>query len=249
MTPAAFRYGTPRAVTLWWPVITAAHVVAEVRLVLCRARRTRFGVWTLALFAATTALAIHAGVTDAGRTAARLGVLTALMGAGFCAAADADRAVLDLARVHPVTSLALAAGRWAALALLAGAVASLHVAVLALAGPWRPAAAAAGVAAGIGGAGAAAGAGLCAAWLGGNGLVGGLFAYVVLASGVPPDVWVVLARPGVLRTAGVAVLEFLPGLWRYRELAAGDPAAWLHAGAWAGGGVAVAARLLTGRRR
>ena len=230
-------------------MITAAHLSAEVRLVVCRARRTRLGVWTLALLAATTALAIHARIIDVGPTAARLGMLTALMGAGFCAAADADRAALDLARGAPVTSLALAAGRWAAIGLLGAAVASLHVAVLGLAGPLRPAAAVAGVAAGIGAAGAAAGAGLCAAWLGGNGLVGGLFAYVVLASGVPPDVWVVLARPGVLRTAGVALLEFLPGLWRYRELALGDVGAWLHAGAWAGGGVAVAARLLTGRRR
>ena len=216
---------------------------------LCRARGTRLGLWALVLLAATTALAIHAGVADAGRTAARLGLLAGLMGAAFCAASDADRAALDLARVHPVTSLALASGRWAALALLAAAGSSLHVAVLGLTGAVGPGAAAAGVAAGVGAAGAAAGAGLCAAWSGGNGLVGGLFAYVVLASGVSPDVWVVLVQPGVLRSAGALVLEFLPGLWRYRELAAGDLGAWLHAAAWAGGGVAVAAWLLAGRRR
>jgi len=230
-------------------VITTAHLTAEVHLVLCRARRTRLGLWTLALLAATTALAIHAGVADAGRTASRLGLLAGLMGAGFCAASDADRAALDLARAHPVTALALASGRWAALALLGATVASLHVAVLGFTGALGPGAAAAGLAAGVGAAGAAAGAGLCAAWLGGNALVGGLFAYVVLASGVPPDVWVIIVRPGVLRTAGAVVLEFLPGLWRYRELAAGDLGAWCHAGAWAGGGVAVAAWLLAGRRR
>ena len=230
-------------------MITVAHLAAEVSLALCRARRTRFGAWTLALLAAATALAIQSDGVDAGRTAARLGLLAALMGVGFCAASDADRAALDVARGHPVTALALAAGRWAALALLAAVVASLHVAVLGLTGPLRPGAVAAALAAGVGAAGAAAGAGLCAAWLGGNGLVGGLLAYIVLASGVPPDVWVVLVGPGVLRAAGSAVLELLPGLWRYRELAAGDLAAWLHAGAWAGGGVTVAARLLTGRRR
>ncbi len=230
-------------------MITAAHLAAEVRLVRDRARRTRLGVWTVALLAASTALAIHARLTDAGGTAVRLGLLVALMGAGFCAASDADRAALDLARGQPVTSLALAAGRWTALALLAATAASLHVAILGFAGPLHPGAVAAGLAAGIGAAGAAAGAGLCAAWLGGNGLVGGLLAYIVLASGLSPDVWVVLVRPGVVRAAGVAVLEFLPGLWRYHELAAGDMGAWLHAGAWAAGGVALAAGLLRGRRR
>ena len=230
-------------------MITAAHLAAEIRLVLCRARRTRFGFWTLAVAAATTALAIHSDVTDAGRTAARLGLLAALMGAGFCAASDADRAALDLARGHPVTPLALATGRWAALALLAAAVAALHVAAVGVAGALGPGAVAAAVAAGAGAAGAAAGAGLCTAWLGGNGLVGALFAYVVLASGIPPDVWVVLAPPGVVRAAGRAVLELLPGLWRYGVLAEGDAGAWLHAGAWTAGGVAAAAGLLAGRRR
>jgi hypothetical protein len=229
-------------------VITAAHLAAEVHLVLGRARRTRLGVWAVALLAATTALAIHAGIADPGRTAARLGLLVALMGAGFCAASEADRAALDLARAHPVTAIALAVGRWTALTLPAAAVAALHVALLGAAGVIRPGAVPAGVAAGIGAAAAAAGAGLCAAWLGGNGLVGGLLAYIVLVSGLSPDVWVVLVRPGVLRAAGTAVLEVLPGLWRYGELAAGDRGAWLHAAAWAGGGVAMAAWLLAGRR-
>jgi len=230
-------------------VITAAHLAAEVRLVRCRARRTRFGLWTLAVAAATTALAIQAGLTDAGGTAARLSLLAALMGAGFCAASDGDRAALDLARGQPVTPLALAIGRWAALALLAAAVTALHVATLGVAGALGPGAVAAGVAAGAGAAGAAAGAGLCAAWLGGNGLVGALFAYVVLASGIPPELWAVLAPPGVVRAAGSAVLEILPGLWRYRSLADGDAGAWLHAGAWTAGGVAAAAGLLAARRR
>lgn len=228
---------------------TASHVGAEIRLVLQRLRRTRFGVWALALAAATTGLAISAGATDAAGTAVRLGLLTVLMGVGFCTAPAADRAAVDLARTQPVTVRSLAVARWVALTGLGAATVMLHVVALGAVGVLRPAAIVAGVAAGVGGAGAAAGAGLCAAWFGGNGLVGALFAYVILVSGVSPDLWTAVAPPGVVGTVGNAVLQVLPALWRYRTLAGWDAGAWLHAGAWSGGGIALAAWCLSRRSR
>src|SRR5207244_3958911 len=55
--------------------------------------------------------------------------------------------------------------------------------------------------------------------------------------------------PGAVAWAAIAILELLPGGWRYDALATGDPAGWAHATAWAAGGVVLAARLLARRAR
>ncbi len=135
----------------------------------------------------------------------------AVLCVAFCAGSDADRAALALTLTHPTTPAALAWGRWLA-ALTAAAI--LMLGCLAAA------------------AGAVAACALLAVWVGGNTCAGVLFLYIALASPLAPEGLRQLSVPGPLRSLGVAILDLLPGVWRYRRLAGGEPGAWLHVALW-----------------
>ncbi len=220
---------------------------AEWRVVRVLLWRSRLGLWLAVL---VTGNALLVGVQPGIGTTApavRLGLLAGIVAGTL--GAGRERAAMLLTLTHPVTPHGIAAARGLVLTAVsaAAALAGLAAVAFALAVPVAPLlpVAAAAVAAAAAGTGAALG----LSWLGGTALSGFLFAYVVFVSGLSPDVWAVLARPGVVRGAGIALLETLPSLWRYRALAVGDLGAWLHAAAWAAGGAALAGTVLAARRR
>ena len=81
---------------------------------------------------------------------------------------------------------------------------------------------------------------LAAVWAGGNALAGVLFLYVFVISHFGPPAIDAVLGDGVVAWIAGAVLQVLPGVWRYAKLAYGDPGAWAHAVAWAAGGVSAA---------
>src|SRR2546428_438776 len=91
------------------------------------------------------------------------------------------------------------------------------------------------------------------AWLavarGGNASAGALLVYLAVPSIVSADALRVAHEPDAVTRIGIAILDFLPGVWRYDALATGAPGGWAHAAAWAAGGVVLAARLLARRAR
>ncbi len=222
-------------------------VLAEWQLLRARLLRSRLGLWLLLLGAGAAWLAAHASTADLPALALAVAMLGAVLGVAFAAGSDADRASLLLTLTHPTSPLAVATGRWLAAVTAATCllVAWLFVAGardgfigldfvrVAIAG----AAAAAAIAAGT----------LVAVWSVGNALAGVLFLYIGVLSTLSPDALRSTAPPSALRSVVVAVLELLPGVWRYHGLTAGDTAAWGHAALWVATGVPLAALVL--RRR
>ncbi len=231
---AAIRYRSSPVPLYSGPVHFLRCVFAEWALVRPRLARTRFGVWLLLLGAALVWLG-RRGADPIG-VALHAGALGAVLGAAFAAGSRADRAALAITLAHPTTPLAVACGRWLAALIPA---AGLTVAC-SIAGGWHTSAALAGVAA----AGAVAGCALAAVLLAGNGAALVLFICMALAGAVPPETIVGIAEPGAVRLAVASALEFGPALWRYREIAAGDATALLHAATWAALGVFLASGLV-----
>jgi hypothetical protein len=213
--------------------------LAEWALVRPRLLRTRFGPWLVALGAGLVWLGARGA--DPVTVALHAGALGAVIGAAFAAGTDADRGALALTLTHPTTPFALACGRWIAAVLPAAA---LTIACTILVG-WRIGTAAAGIAA----AGAVAACALAAVLALGNGAAVVLFIIMALAGAVSPEGLVGYARPGVVRIAAASVLELGPALWRYRDVAAGDVGAVLHAAAWAALGVVFSSGLVGRSRR
>lgn len=186
-------------------------IVAEWQLVRARLVRSRLGLWLLLLAAVTSGWRNGVRRSSSLFLALAVGMEAAVLCVAFCAGSDADRAALALTLTHPTTPAALAWGRWLA-ALTAAAI--LMLGCLAAA------------------AGAVAACALLAVWVGGNTCAGVLFLYIALASPLAPEGLRQLSVPGPLRSLGVAILDLLPGVWRYRRLAGGEPGAWLHVALW-----------------
>lgn len=168
------------------------------------------------------------------------GALGAVTAAAFMAGSEDDRAAIALSLTHPTTPLAIAAGRWLGAVAPAAALSILcAIAVRGSAGI-----AAAGVAAAMA-VGACALAAVLA--LGQAGAVA-LFLFMALAGVVPPERLIDLAHPGVTRLAAASALELGPALWHYRDVAAADRGAILHAVAWSGLGVMIASAFVARRR-
>ena len=215
------------------------RVHAEWLLVRPRLVRTRFGISLLVLGAALLWLGSRG--LDPLAVSLQAGALGAVLGAAFAAGADADRAAVVTALTHPTTPLAVATGRWLAAVVPAAALA---LACTTAAG-WHAGTAAAGIA-------AAAAVGSCAlvAVLAlGNGAAAALFLFMAVAGAVDPERLVGLAHPGVARLAAASALELGPALWHYRDVAAGDLGAILHAAAWSGLGVVLSSALVSRLRR
>lgn len=221
--------------------------LAEWQVVRARLVRTRLGVWLLVLAVSALALPGPADPYGTARAAVRVGLLAAALAVAFGAGSDADRAALPLTLSHPTTPAAVAAGRALSAMIVADALVLAVVAGLA----WRHGgldprlswAAVAGMAAAAAGTGCA----LVAAWTAGNALVGGLFVYFALLSALTPEALGALFGSHPLVSVGGVLLWLLPGTWRAAALAMGEPAAWVHALAWAVGGTALATLRL--RRR
>ena len=226
-----------------------AHVAAECCVIRARLTRTRLGLWLMALGVSGAVLAARRPDGDAAGPAARLGLLAGVVAVSLAGGAAADRAALRAALAHPATPAGLAGGRSVALAAAASATVVLELTILGVLGRAPIGSLLAAAVGGAGAAAAAVGAALALAWVGGHASTGLLFGYLVFVSGLPPEVWGVLVSSGPVRAAGLVLLEGFPALWRYRALAAWDPAAWAHAMLWAAGGVAIAAWRLDRDRR
>lgn len=223
-------------------------ILAEWQLVRTRLVRSRLGLWLLLLAAGAVAEGARTESSDVVGVALRVGMLGAVLGVAFGAGSDADRAALALTLTHPTTPLAVALGRW--LAALTAAGAALLMALAASAG-LRVESGIAGFHSGIAGIGAAAATGaaaLAGVWLGGNAVAGVLFLYIATASGLSPSAVEGLLPPGPVRGLGMAIVQAAPGVWRYRALAAGSGAAWLHAAVWIVAGLALSTVVLSRRR-
>ena len=233
------RFGTDRRPFFFYsaPVHFLRCVLAEWSLVRPRLLRTRFGACLLLLGAALVWLGNRGA--DPLAVALHAGALGGVLGAAFAAGSSADRAAFAIALAHPTTPFAVACGRWLSAVIPA---AGLTIACTALVG-WQTGAAAAGLAA----AAAVAGCALAAVLVAGTGAALVLFLCMALAGAVPPETIVGVAEPGAARLAVASVLELGPALWRYREVATGDPGAVLHAATWAALGVVLASGLV--RRR
>jgi hypothetical protein len=205
-------------------------IFAEWALVRPRLLRTRFGAWLVLLGAALIWLGTRG--SDPLGIALHAGALGAVLSAAFAAGSAADRAAFAIALTHPTTPLAVACGRWVATVIPAAALtAACTVAIGGRSGA---------VLAGIVTAGAVAGCALAAVLLAGTGAALVLFIFMALVGAVPPEALVGVAEPGAVRLGVASALEVGPALWRYRDVAAGDPGALLHAAAWAMLGVVLA---------
>jgi hypothetical protein len=214
-------------------------VHAEFLLVFPRLTRTRLGISLLAL--GTTLVWLSAHAFDALTVTLQAGALGAIVGAAAMVGDDADHAALTTALTHPTTPLAIATGRWLALVLPA----ALLVMVCATAIGWRTDVVLAGMIAT-----AAVGSFALAVVLTlGRGAALALFLFMAVAGTIPPERLVDLARPGVVRMTAASALELGPALWHYRDIADADWSAILHALAWTGLGILLAAALIGRRRR
>lgn len=214
-------------------------VLAEWSLVRPRLRRTRLGAWLLLLGVALVWLGNRG--PDPVAVALHAGALGAVLGVAFAAGSAADRAALATTLSHPTTPLAVVCGRWlAAVIPAAGLTVACTIAV-----GWQTSAALAGITA----AAAVAGCTLAAVFVAGIGAALALFLFMAIAGAVAPEHLVGLADPGALRLGVASALELGPALWHYRDVAAGDAGAILHAAAWSALGVVLASGLVTRRAR
>jgi hypothetical protein len=214
-------------------------VHAEFLLVSPRLTRTRLGISLVALGTTLVWLSVHA--LDALTVTLQAGALGAILGAAAIVGNEGDRAALPTALTHPTTPLAVATGRWLAIVLPASV---LTIACTAALG-WHTGVALVGII-------AAAAVGSCAMAVVlplGSSAALVLFMFMAVAGTVAPERLVDLARPGVLRLAVASAMELGPALWHYRDIATGDLGAVLHAGAWNGLGILVAAAFIARRYR
>lgn len=213
-------------------------VLAEWALVTPRLIRTRLGISLLAL--GLVLVWLGARGLEPLSVALLAGALGAIVAAAGIAGGDNERRALTMALAHPTTPLAIATGRWAALAVPA----FLLVVVCSVAAGSSPAIAAAGIM-------AAAAVGSCALAVVvplGNTAALGLFLLMALAGAVPPERLVALAHPGFARIAAASALELGPALWHYRDVATGDWGAIAHALAWTGLGIVLGGAFVARRR-
>jgi len=214
-------------------------VHAEFLLVFPRLTRTRLGISLLAL--GTTLVWLNTHVLDALAVTLQAGALGAILGAAAIVGDETDRAALTTALTHPTTPLAIATGRWLAIVVPASAL----VMVCATAIGWRTAIVLAGVIAT-----AAVGSFALAVVLPlGRGVAIALFLFMGVAGTIPPERLVDLARPGVARLTAASAMELGPALWHYRDIATGDFGAVVHALAWTGLGLLLAAAFTERRLR
>jgi len=167
------------------------------------------------------------------------GALAAVIGAEHTIGQPSDRGAIAIALTHRTTPLAVAAGRWLGAVVPAAAVTCL-LAVTSHAG----------LEAAIAGSIAAAAVGGCALVVSSVGGAWGaavLFLIMAAAGAVPPERIVNVSAPGFVRLAAASALELGPALWHYRD-ATRDIGAVLHALAWAGLGVLLAAGAIDRRR-
>jgi len=214
-------------------------VHAEFLLVFPRLTRTRLGISLLALGTTLVWLSTHA--LDALTVTLQAGALGAILGAAAIVGDESDRAALTTALTHPTTPLAIATGRWLAIVVPASAL----VIVCATAIGWRTEIVLAGVIAT-----AAVGSFALAVVLPlGRGVALALFLFMGVAGTIPPERVVDLARPGVVRLTAASAMELGPALWHYRDIATGDFGAVVHALAWTGLGLLLAAAFTDRRLR
>ncbi len=83
----------------------------------------------------------------------------------------------------------------------------------------------------------------------GRGVALALFLFMAISGTIPPERLVDLARPGVVRLTAASAMELGPALWHYRDIVAADWGAILHALAWTGLGILVAAAFIGRRQR
>jgi hypothetical protein len=215
------------------------RVHAEFLLLSPRLTRTRLGISLVVLGTSLVWLSAHA--LDALTVTLHAGSLGAILGAAAIVGDETDRAALTTALTHPTTSFAIATGRWLAIVVPAWAL----VVTCATAIGWRTGAVLAGVIAS-----AAVGSFALAVVLTlGRGVALALFLFMAAAGTIAPERLVDLARPGVVRLAAASALELGPALWHYRDIADADWGAILHALAWTGLGILLAAALIGRHRR
>jgi len=213
-------------------------VHAEWLLVPPRLTRTRLGVSLVAL--AAVLVWLNGRGLDPLTVAMQAGALSSIVGAASAAGSDAERAAFSVALTHPTTGLAIATGRWLMVVVPAAVITSACVIVVG----WHAPAAIAGLA-------AAAAVGSCALALvlvGGKGAALMLFLFMAVAGAIAPERLVDLAHPGLVRLAAASALELGPALWHYRDIAAGDRGAILHAIAWTVLGILLSGGLVARRR-
>jgi hypothetical protein len=214
-------------------------VHAEFLLVFPRLTRTRLGLALLALGVSLLWLRTHG--LEPLTLVLQAGALGSIVGTAGIAGHAADRATLSTSLTHPTTALAIAAGRWVAIVVPAAAL--TLVCTAALAGTPRV------FAAGLFAAAAVGSCALAVVMPLGNGAAVMLFLFMGVAGTVDPERLVDLAQPGLLRLAAASTLELGPALWHYRDIAGGDIGAALHATAWTGLGVLLAAAFIGWRHR
>ena len=214
-------------------------VHAEFLLVFPRLSRTRLGISLLAL--GTTLVWLSAHAFDPLTVTLQAGALGAILGAAAIGGDETDRAALTTALTHPTTPLAIATGRWLAIVLPAAAL----VMVCATAIGWRTD----GVLAGMITTAAVGSFALAVVVPLGRGAALALFLFMAVAGTIPPERLVDLARPGIVRLTAASAMELGPALWHYRDIADADRGAILHALAWTGLGILLAAALIGRRHR
>lgn len=214
------------------------RALAETTLVSPRLLRTRFGTSLLLLGVALVSL--RARGLDPLTAVLQAGALSAVIGAAWLAGNARDRAALATALTHPTTPLAIATGRWVAIAVPA----ALLTTACALASGAQGRAALAGVVA----AAAVGAVALASVLLLGNGAAVTLFLFMGVAGAIAPERLVGLAHPGVVRVAAASVLELGPALWHYRDIGMGDWLALVHALAWTGLGILLASGVVARQR-
>ena len=187
-----------------------------------RLLRTRLGIWLILLLVVVLRLDRSAMARDPLAAVLLVAGGGATLCVAYLAGAHADRSALGLALLHPRFPGAMAVGRW--LAATSGAailvlVAAIHAGFgVAVAGVVTAATMSAWA--------------LALAWWGGNVLVGAWLIWLALAGGASPELVLAHSHPGAARYAVAGALELLPALWRYRELAIGEPGAAAHAAVW-----------------
>ena len=212
---------------------------AEFLLVVPRLTRTRLGIALLAL--GTTLVWLSAHALDALTVTLQAGALGAILGAAAIVGDESDRAALSTALTHPTTPLAIATGRWLAIVVPAWAL----VMICGTATGWRTD----GVVAGMIATAAVGSFALALVLPLGRGVALALFLSMAIAGTIPPERLVDLARPGVVRLTAASAMELGPALWHYRDIVAADWGAILHALAWTGLGILVAAAFIGRRQR
>ncbi len=238
MQVAAIGYQSPRFISYRAAMRFLHCVHAEFLLVLPRLTRTRLGLSLLALGGTLVWLRLHG--LDPLTATLQAGALGAIIGAAVMVGREGDRVALATALTHPTTALGVATGRWLGVVL---PLAPLTIACTAASGGHAGA-----IAAGLASAAAVGGCAVFVVLVLGHGGALALFLFMAVAGTVAPERLVDLARPGVLRLSAASALELGPALWHYRDIAAGDLGAMLHAVAWAGLGILLASALIARRR-